>query len=392
MIRNISLMVSLALVFSFGGNCKKPDSDWKETAKVDFSLSAVVVFSVGESKVAHADGTEEKAQLGTTVKTGDTIITGPKGKVDLQFVNGSSIRIAPSTTLDFAKLAMNSSGGRDTKLDLASGKLFVNVNKAKKEDEFTVVTPTSIAGVRGTSFVVENDTKKNRAQVRVVEGSVSMAPRIAVLEGFSKEQIQADNRLSELRASLQQVEVIIEKGQQSSMPANLPELVVSDIESLDLGKISQVVTKDKPVVVPSMITLSDEQELKTIVTVDEETALKIIDLNQQGNATDSATQLAEIEKQRKEIEDSLASAQNTKKKEFETSLAEKPRPLETNKEIVNFYERIEKIILIDGKVEIGAIINQENQMMIVHTEKGIQKIPMEKIQEVIYDFQTKSKF
>ncbi|WCL50917.1 lipoprotein LipL45 [Leptospira sp. GIMC2001] len=371
--------------------CKKPDTDLESSASKGSTISAVIVFSVGDSKVSHADGTEERAQLGASVKTGDTIKTGEKGKVDLQLDNGSSIRIAPSTTLDFAKLAMNASGSSETQLALVSGKVFANVNKAKKDDNFSIVTPTAIAGVRGTSFIVENDAKTNKAKVKVVDGAVAMSSRIPALENLKPEEIEANADYKKLVASIESSSVVLEKGQQASLKSDNKKLV-SDIDKLDVSAVSLVVANEKPEMTQSSLTKSEEQELKTIVKVDEATAKELVDLNQKGASSEDATKLAEIEKKRKEIEEKLAGKQEVLKKEFENSLAEKPKTFTNKKDIVSYYERIEKIVLTNGSFEVGAIINQENNTMIVHTELGIKKINLDDVEEVIYDYQSKTKF
>jgi hypothetical protein len=380
------LLLSLGL-----GLCKKPGSELGSGDKKDSSLSAVVVFSVGESKISHSDGTEEKAQLGATVKTGDTIKTGEKGKVDLQFSSGSSIRVSPATTLDFAKLAMNSGGSLDTQLSLVSGKVFANVNKAKKDDSFSVITPTAIAGVRGTSFIVENDAKSNKAKVKVVDGSVSMAPRIPALDKMSNDEISANADFQKLKNSVIAAEVVLEKGQESSIESSNSKLS-NEINTLDIQKAVQEVEKDKLVVKTAGLTKSEEQEINTIVKVDEKTASELVELNQEGSTEQNATKSAEIEKKRKAIEEELASKQEAQKKKFESSLANNPKALDSKKQIVSYYERIEKIVLTNGKSEIGAIINQENNVMIVHTEQGIKRINLDDVEEVVYDYQTKVKF
>lgn len=392
--RNISLHIftatlALAIVATA---CKKPESGLGLDSSKDSSLSAVVVFSVGESKIEHSDGTVEKAKLGVTVKTGDRIETGVKGKVDLQFPSGSSIRIAPGTTLDFARLAMNTEGGSDSQVALSSGKVFADVKKTKKTDSFSVVTPTAIAGVRGTSFIVENNAKTGKAKVKVLEGSVATAPRIPALDKLSAEQIDANEDLKKLRDSIQEVEIVLEKGQESSISSNDKKLAVENIDTLDIQEATVTIGKKKANIEPARFTKSEEQELKTIVKVDEKTAKEMVDLNNQSASTDDATKLAEIEKKKKGIEEKLATKQEAKKKEFETSIAKEPKPLKDNREIVSYYERIEKITMVDGSSVVGAIVNQEDDVMIVHTEQGIKRIKLDDINEVIYDYQTKTRF
>ncbi|XDD55558.1 lipoprotein LipL45 [Leptospira sp. WS4.C2] len=386
-------IMGLALLFTGLTVCKKPDAEVSEAPKKAADLSAVVVFAVGDSKIQHADQTEEKAQLGALLKSGDNVVTGDNGKVDIQFTDGSSIRISPKSAIDFAKLSQDNSGTTDTQIALVSGKVFAKVNKAKKEDNFTVVTPTAIAGVRGTSFIVEAAEGKP-AKVKVVEGAVAFAPRVPALEKLSSEEISGNADLQKLQASLAKAEVILEKDQASTQSAKSADLAKSvDIKSLDLSKAFKTSEKEKLVVESAKLTKNEEQEIKTIVTVDKQTAQEIVKLSESAQ-TEKLDELKkqEIDAKRQVIEQDVAKRQEEEKKKFEDTLANQPKEFKSKKDIVNYYERIEKIVLVDGKTVIGAIINQENGQLIVHTENGVKRIDMENVEEVIYDLQQKSKF
>lgn len=237
-------IMGLALLFTGLTVCKKPDAEVSEAPKKPADLSAVVVFAVGDSKIQHADQTEEKAQLGALLKSGDNVVTGDNGKVDIQFADGSSIRISPKSAIDFAKLSQDNSGTTDTQIALVSGKVFAKVNKAKKEDNFTVVTPTAIAGVRGTSFIVEAAEGKP-AKVKVVEGAVAFAPRVPALEKLSTEEISGNADLKKLQESLAKAEVILEKDQASTQSAKSADLAkAADIQTLDLNKAFKTSEKE----------------------------------------------------------------------------------------------------------------------------------------------------
>lgn len=386
-------IIGLAILFTGLTVCKKPDAEVTEAPKKPADLSAVVVFAVGDSKIQHADQTEEKAQLGSLLKTGDNVVTGDNGKVDIQFADGSSIRISPKSAIDFARLSQDNAGTTDTQIALVSGKVFAKVNKAKKEDNFTVVTPTAIAGVRGTSFIVESAEGKP-AKVKVVEGSVAFAPRVPALEKLSEEEISKNGDLKKLQESIAKAEVILEKDQASTQSAKSAELAKSaDIQSLDLSKAFKTSEKEKLVVESAKLTKNEEQEIKTIVTVDKQTAQEIVKLSESAQ-TEKLDELKkqEIDTKKHEIEKEVAKRQEEEKKKFEDSLANQPKDFKSKKDIVNYYERIEKIVLVDGKTVIGAIINQENGQLIVHTENGVKKIDMDNVEEVIYDLQQKSKF
>ncbi|MCW7492797.1 lipoprotein LipL45 [Leptospira sp. 2 VSF19] len=386
-------IMGLALLFTGLTVCKKPDAEVSEAPKKAADLSAVVVFAVGDSKIQHADQTEEKAQLGALLKSGDNVVTGDNGKVDIQFADGSSIRISPKSAIDFAKLSQDNSGTTDTQIALVSGKVFAKVNKAKKEDNFTVVTPTAIAGVRGTSFIVEAAEGKP-AKVKVVEGAVAFAPRVPALEKLSSEEISGNADLKKLQESIAKAEVILEKDQASTQSAKSADLAKSaDIQTLDLNKAFKTAEKEKLVVESAKLTKNEEQEIKTIVTVDKQTAQEIAKLSETAQ-TEKLDELKkqEIDAKRQAIESEVAKRQEEEKKKFEESLANQPKEFKSKKDIVNYYERIEKIVLVDGKTVIGAIINQENGQLIVHTENGVKRIDMDNVEEVIYDLQQKSKF
>jgi len=383
--------VSLTL-FSFLSSCKKPESDVSQESKPE-PLSAVVVFAIGDSKVRHADQTEEKAQLGTTLAAGDNIVTGEAGKVDIQFPDGSSIRISPKSTIDFSKLSQTAGGATETQVALVSGKVFAKVNKGQKQDNFSVVTPTAIAGVRGTSFIVESGSGSLGDSVKVVEGSVSFAPRILALEKASNEEIERSEDLKKLQNSLATVEVILEQNQESKLSKKAADLAkIEKLEGLDIDKTIKAIEKEKPAVEAAKLTKKEEEEIKTIVQVDKETAKQIIALNESANV-DKLDELKkkEIDKQRLAIEEEVKKKQIEEKKRFEETLANKPKDFKTREDVLNYYESIERITLTDGKTILGAIISQEGEYIIVQTENGVKRISKEEVDEVNYDVQKKKK-
>ncbi|WP_000596530.1 lipoprotein LipL45, partial [Leptospira interrogans] len=366
---------------------KKPTESSKAAATKGNSPSAVVVFSVGEAKILHADLTEEKAALGASLKTGDKVSTKQKSKVDIQFADGSAIRISENSVIDFDALSINSHGNSDTRLALVSGKVFAKVNKASKEDQFSVVTPTAIAGVRGTSFIVDR-SKSDKAVVKVLEGAVAVAPRVVVLEGLSDEEIAKDEDLKKIQQTVASSEIVLEKNQASVVKADEKSLDVKDTSKISEKNITGVVKK----LDNSGISKKEEEEIRTIVTVDKDTTEKMVRLNEESSGKVDEQKAAVLEAERKKLESEVAARQEEEAKKFKQVLISAPKELKSSKDIVNYYERIEKIIMMDGSSMIGAIVDQQGSTMIVHTEQGIKKINQADVQEVIYDFQTKAKF
>ncbi|WP_061217051.1 lipoprotein LipL45 [Leptospira interrogans] len=379
-----SVLTTGLLVFNA---CKKPTESSKAAATKGNSPSAVVVFSVGEAKILHADLTEEKAALGASLKTGDKVSTKQKSKVDIQFADGSAIRISENSVIDFDALSINSHGNSDTRLALVSGKVFAKVNKASKEDQFSVVTPTAIAGVRGTSFIVDR-SKSDKAVVKVLEGAVAVAPRVVVLEGLSDEEIAKDEDLKKIQQTVASSEIVLEKNQASVVKADEKSLDVKDTSKISEKNITGVVKK----LDNSGISKKEEEEIRTIVTVDKDTTEKMVRLNEESSGKVDEQKAAVLEAERKKLESEVVARQEEEAKKFKQVLISAPKELKSSKDIVNYYERIEKIIMMDGSSMIGAIVDQQGSTMIVHTEQGIKKINQADVQEVIYDFQTKAKF
>ncbi|WP_061298375.1 lipoprotein LipL45 [Leptospira borgpetersenii] len=367
--------------------CKKPESSKSAAIGKENSPSAVVVFSVGEAKILHTDLTEEKATLGASLKAGDKVSTKDKSKVDIQFADGSAVRISENSVIDFDALTINSKGNSDTRLALVSGKVFAKVNKASKEDQFSVVTPTAIAGVRGTSFIVDR-SKSDKAVVKVLDGAVAVAPRIAILEGLSEEEIAKNENLKKIQQSVVSSEVVLEKNQASVLKADDKSLEAKDSSKISEKNIAAVVKK----LDSSGISKKEEEEIRTIVTVDKETTEKMVRINEESSGKVDEQKAASLEAERKKLESEIATRQEEEVKKFKQILVSAPKELKSSKDIVNYYERIEKIIMTDGSSMIGAIVDQQGSTMIVHTEQGIKKINQADVQEVIYDFQTKAKF
>ncbi|TGK05588.1 lipoprotein LipL45 [Leptospira langatensis] len=371
------------------GACKKPAENADSANAKQNQPSAIVVFSVGEARIQHADLTEDKASLGTALKEGDKIQTKANAKVDIQFGDGSAVRIAENSSLEFATLALNTQGNTDTRLSLVSGKVFAKVNKATKDDQFSVITPTAIAGVRGTSFVVDR-TKSDRSVVKVLEGSVAVSPRVRALEGLSAEQISSNAEVRKIKESLDKSEIVLEKDESSIVKASDKTFGEKEVAKLNASlekDIPKAVTK----ITGSGVSKTEEQEIRTIVTLDKTTTDKLAKLNvdPKTGKIDEKT-AAENESEKKKIEEELAKRQADELKRFKNVLVSAPKNLKTKQDLVNYYEKLEKIVLVNKTTMIGAIVDQQGSTMIVHTEDGIKKINQDEVQEVIYDFQTKS--
>lgn len=108
----------------------------------------------------------EQLNKNTILKSGDLIRTGINGKLEFYFTEGIFIKVGPETEIVIEK-------GKVTKrkISLDTGRIWVKVKKIWGDlTNFEVVTPSAIAGVKGTVFSVY--VKDNKTLLSVKEGVV----------------------------------------------------------------------------------------------------------------------------------------------------------------------------------------------------------------------------
>ena len=111
----------------------------------------------GDATVTDA-GKPVKAQVGTPVKLGNMLKTGPKGSMGVTFKDNTVMSFGPDTELTVDDY-LYSPGKGDLKFGASMAKGSLNVVSgviAKlRPDAVTLKTPTGTIGVRGTHFVVK---------------------------------------------------------------------------------------------------------------------------------------------------------------------------------------------------------------------------------------------
>lgn len=109
----------------------------------------VISFAKGSAIIEHIDTDGSKktqpARQGEKVFIGDTIVTSEDGTVIFQ-VTGAQMEIQHSTRFVYER------GGEDKQVYLQSGNAWTSVSKLGATGKFSLRTPTTVAGVRGTKF------------------------------------------------------------------------------------------------------------------------------------------------------------------------------------------------------------------------------------------------
>src|SRR5260221_14181051 len=76
----------------------------------------------------------ESALENLPVLQGTRISTKDDGRVEIEFEDGSTVRRAPNTSVEFTRLSLHDSGGKNTELEVSEGTAYSNINPGKRDD------------------------------------------------------------------------------------------------------------------------------------------------------------------------------------------------------------------------------------------------------------------
>lgn len=207
--KKISVIIfAMILVMNVSG-CKK-----EEAAKT-VANNGIINFMTGDV-TATTDGKIIKVNVGDAVTQGMVIKTGSKSVVDIYF-NSSVIRILEKSSVVMKELVKDLQSNKElSEFYVENGKLFSKVSRKLVEGEkFSVTSPTAVAGVRGTEFLVEEDNGKSK--ISCIEGTVAV-----------KEPEKADTEY-----------VLVEAGKEAEIEKGKP-VSVSDLKQQNLENIRRI--------------------------------------------------------------------------------------------------------------------------------------------------------
>ncbi len=383
------ILVLASLFFIFGITCKKPKKpSIPDLTQPLYSISALVVLSLGEAVINHSDMTVEKASIGSFFQDGDKILTKQKARVDIQIEGLSIIRLVSNTSLEFKKILTNEKDEfRDTWIHLEEGKIYVKVEKLSALDKVQFSTKECLLDVKGTEFILVSDKTKTR--IMLADGKMNVRPRAKI---FDSKVSKSENIKNLEILSLNKV-VQLEANYELNIPKFSPLFYKEELSDDELWALKKQMEKIQFIPKPIEYTRNEEQELKTLVMEDTSITNQMIEINEELNSGKlDETRIMELEALRSSLENKILKKQESAKLKFNESILVVPKKLRTKREIVNYYERMEKIILKKNRVEVGAIVSQEGDVIIVHTENGIKRIPHEDVVEIIYEYQKKTRY
>jgi hypothetical protein len=333
----------------------------------------VVIFANGDVNILRANE-KFKPKVGTILDSKDIIMT-ESGSLDIQNKNEDLIRVKSYSKLSIASLEEGESS--KTTVDIQWGELVVKTKKLKSNSEFKVLTPTTVAGVRGTIFTVELE-KDKIPKVKVFEGSVAVGARFQPIN-IEKGSID-DQSYEEMISFLEKNEVILGEMEESNLSPKLQELVIlinnrqlvnQDIQKTELTKqMEDMMDKETFLSSPQK-----QAEIDTLVGTESALVDKALESSKNPESVnDSSISEAIAQDHKKNLGVAVTNLEANAEKQN----------LKSEADIQKFYSVLEIVNTSDGNHYSGAIITQVGGTIILHSTEGIKKLNLDEVESVDY--------
>jgi hypothetical protein len=134
------------------------------------AFPALISYVEGKVQVKHKAGDWAAASPNDPLTRGDRVRTRKDGKAEVKIADAGTIRLSPRTEIEIPE-----EGNSDEKISLVKmlvGKTWSNISQLRKNEVFEVQSPTLVAAVEGTRFVLIFDPRTRRGQLFVLDGTV----------------------------------------------------------------------------------------------------------------------------------------------------------------------------------------------------------------------------
>ncbi len=156
-----AVLIAVAAAFTA---CKKKSEPARE---------GLVNFVTGQVFIDR-NGSKKQAQVGDVIRQGMKIQTQEKSFIDI-YIGENAVKVLENTEVEVNTLLFDAeTGGEKTSLKVQRGDVITRVSKKlSKHDSYSISTPTTIAAVRGTEFMVSE--KDGAGQVACLDGLVRVS-------------------------------------------------------------------------------------------------------------------------------------------------------------------------------------------------------------------------
>jgi hypothetical protein len=172
-LRKTGLLLSIifTLVFSLAPFAHAQDADDEDGHD---SHARIVRLSYVDGQVQLDNGHGyESATMNVPLTERDWLQTGSDGWAEVQFEDGSLIRLAPDTVMIFSELSRSSSGATITTVDLDQGEAVFKITKHDDSDFRVTVKKNTISLTHSGTFRVTS-TNSNPMEIAVTKGEVAV--------------------------------------------------------------------------------------------------------------------------------------------------------------------------------------------------------------------------
>src|SRR5690606_8261265 len=119
-------------------------------------IQSRITFLIGKVSITNAKTAKSsQAIAGSILEEGDEIQTGKKAKAEIMLGNKGFFKLEENSTFRLDKVSLDDSGVNSMNGSILNGRMLSIIKKSKQGETVGINTPTSLAGVRGTSFVTD---------------------------------------------------------------------------------------------------------------------------------------------------------------------------------------------------------------------------------------------
>jgi hypothetical protein len=333
-----------------------------DSTKVDTvekkDLKGVIIFQVGSVTIKKS-GTSSftPVAISNIVEVGDVIKTGTNAQVTIQVEELAVVKILEKSTVNIKSLF----GGGKGQLYTEDGQVLTKMGKLVKDQSFSVQTPTAVASVRGTEFLV--DARKKKSVFAVKSGKLAVRMKKEPVAGSSTE-----------KESFVGEEVVLNEGKAAEVTKKDVEKAVAQEKKIEAlkkeGKKEELAKVEQPKVLVRNISNSEKLIVKKVSIV------IMVDNPEEKSAKELETIQAPIRKQEKKIEVEIRI--EVKKEKIHKLINKKSRTVQEIKEV---FDRVDEISLYNGRTIRGAIMKR-GRIYSILTTTGTLKVPEGQIKSV----------
>lgn len=307
------------------------------------SMTGVFTLITGNVSV-----NEKPAKVGMRVGEKDTVFVEKDSSGILQFGDKALLTIRPNTKIKIASLVKTENGESKIHLAQYSGSTFNRVMKNKRV-AYKIATPTTTAGVRGTSFSVSFDESKN-SKIKLLDGKVAVKKIEPKKEG--EEMI------------VNEEEAFTDFDEEAHSEANNEEGTPEEVVVLEAGEKVEVASNTKEPVKKKKMESVEKKQLETMKKI----PMVSSEVLKKANEGGAELPQVKIDKKAGQIINNTEEKAEQIIKNEEKKAAQKPLTIE---ELREKYGRLSKVTTKSGKVYIGSFRQGSGSMTVITTHGSV---------------------